>query len=565
MKHARGSGEDWATNARRPRAMVSDFEELNAQLDGYLAFMATSTDSYVPKNYKEAMECPDLWRGPMEEEMAVMERMGVFKLVPRPKDQHVVGSKWVYDNKYDADGNIKRRKARLVAQGFTQIPGLEFDKTYAAVPRLESMRMIIAIAAHLWLHLWQIDYVSAYLNSDNRFLVYMEQPPGFVKVGEENSVNLVLKTIYGTMNGAYEWAKHLGRSYKALGYYESKADPCVRHRVDDNGFTLTGTHTDDVLGVSSTHTGADIAIEELGNCYEIKDLGEPTYILGIRIDRDEPTGTISISQRVYLEQVLKQFGMQDCNPKSTPLPSGIDLSSLNSPQTEDDRAFMKDKPYNEALGSIMWAQGATRPDLSFAVNLLSRFQANPGRAHWNAILHVFAYIKGTLDYQITYHRGTDGGLKPYGYVDSDYAGDTDTRRSTSGFVFMMAGGAVSWSSKRQPTVSLSTTEAEYMALTRAAQQAIWMFSFMSEIGLPQEMPATLYGDNMSSIALTLNHKGHSRAKHIDVHHHFIRERVEEGDIEVVHISSAENLADILTKPLPRIIHQRISRKIFLDG
>jgi len=501
----------------------------------------------------------------MEEEMVTMERMQVFKLVPRPKDQHVVGSKWVYANKYNADGSITRRKARLVAQGFTQIPGLEFDQTYASVPRLESMRMIIAIAAHLDLHLWQIDFVSAYLNSKNKFLVYMEQPPGFVKEGEEDMVNIALKTIYGTMNGAYDWANTLGGSYKDLGYYESKADPCIRHRINANGFTLTGTHTDDVLGASSTHVAADEAKRELGDCYEIKDLGKPTYILGTRIDRDESTGTISISQRAYLEQVLEHFGMKDCNPKPTPLPAGIDLSSLNSPRTEDDRTFMKDKPYKEALGSIMWAQGATRPDLSFAVNLLARFQANPGREHWNAMLHILAYIKGTLDYRITYHRGSNGGSKPFGYVDADYAGDSDTRRSTSGYIFMMAGGAVSWSSKRQPTVSLSTTEAEYMALAQAGQQAVWMISFMNEIGLPQKLPTTLYGDNMSSIALTLNHKGHSRAKHIDVRHHYIRERVEEGDIKVAHIPSTENLADILTKPLPRVIHQRIVRSLSLDA
>ena len=226
---------------------------------------------------------------------------------------------------------------------------------------------------------------------------------------------------------------------------------------------------------------------------------------------------------------------------------------------------MKDKPYNEVLGSIMWAQGATQPDLSFAVNLLSRFQANPGQAHWNAMLHVLGYIKGTLNYRITYVWGSAGGLKPVGYVDSDYAGNPDTRQSTSGYIFLMAGGAVSWSSKRQPTVATSTTKAEYMALSQAAQQAMWMYSFMSKVGLEQELLATLNGDNMSLIAMTANNKEHSRAKHIDVRHHYICEHVQEGDIEMKHIPSSENLADILTKLLPRIIHQCLVHGLLLNA
>ena len=205
-------GEDWATDSERPQAMIMDLEESKLNMDHYIALMATFIDSDVPRSYGEARKRMDLWKEPMEEEMEIMRKWGVFKLVPRPKDQRVVGLKWVYANKYDADGEITRRKARLVAQGFTQIPGLEYNQTYASVTRLESMRTVIAIAAQLGLHLWQIDFVSAYLNSDNKFLVYMEQLPGFVKPGEENMVNIALKTIYGTMDGAYDLSQSLKAS-----------------------------------------------------------------------------------------------------------------------------------------------------------------------------------------------------------------------------------------------------------------------------------------------------------------------------------------------------------------
>ncbi|GLB45567.1 putative reverse transcriptase (RNA-dependent DNA polymerase) [Lyophyllum shimeji] len=233
--------------------------------------------------------------------------------------------------------------------------------------------------------------------------------------------------------------------------------------------------------------------------------------------------------------------MQDCNPRPTPLPAGIRLLESQSPSTEAERAFIEGKPYHEILSSLMWAQVATRPDLSYAVGVLARFQSNPGPAHWNALLHT----------------GDTGSIKPVGYVDADYGGDFDTRRSTSGYVFMMANGPVSWSSKRQPTVALSTTEAEYMALTRGAQQALWMHNFLFEIDLPQNLPATLHVDNTSSISLAQSTKGHARAKHIDIRHHYVRERVQNGDIQINHISSTENPADILTKPLPRVLHEHM--------
>ena len=156
--------------------------------------------------------------------------------------------------------------------------------------------MAIAIAVHLSLHLWQIDFVSAYLNSDNKFLVYMEQLPGFVKPGKEDMVNIALKTIYGMMNGAYDWSQSLKASYNGLGYYELKADPCIRHQINDKGFILMGTYMDDVFGALSNAEGAEIVKNELANCYKIKDMGEPSYILGIHINCDKSTGAISLSQ-----------------------------------------------------------------------------------------------------------------------------------------------------------------------------------------------------------------------------------------------------------------------------
>ncbi|KAF7762373.1 hypothetical protein Agabi119p4_8966 [Agaricus bisporus var. burnettii] len=317
----------------------------------------------------------------------------------------------------------------------------------------------------------------------------MEQPPGFEEGGGDY-VWLLLKTLYGTMQGAHDWAKTLECTYQGHGYYTSKADPQVRSRVVDDEVTITSTWTDDILGASSTENGESLAKLELGRSYELKDLGQANFILGMKIERDEATGDITLSQRAYCERILERFHMQDVNPRSTPLKPHIVLSTDDMPQTEQEKLEMKNVPYREALGSLMWLQVATRPDLSFAVNLLSRFANNPGRKHWDALKHTLAYLKGTVHYGITYSRNSD--IRPYGYVDANYAGDIDGSRSTEGYVFFMAGGPVSWSSKRQDTVALSTVEAEYMAFTRAIQQALWMSKFMDEISAG---PGETYNDS----------------------------------------------------------------------
>lgn len=560
---AREGGEDWAADGDPPTALLAEGPY------GYLSSLdidGQDKDVKVPKTYTEAMKRPDLWQPAMDEELKIMDERGVFELIDEakvPKDKNIVGCRWVYANKYNAEGEVVRRKARLVAKGFSQVAGEDFDETYAAVVRLESLRMSAAVAAREGFEVWQIDFVSAYLNSIPEHEVYMRLPPGFP--GGEGKLALLRKTLYGLMQGGFDWYWTLDGTYADLGYRRSRADPCVRSRTVGGETTITNTFNDDIFGLSSTKEGAQKAKAELSNAYEVKDLGEPTFILGMAIHRDPLTKSISLSQKAYLTRVLDRFGMTNCNPRYTPLPSGTVLTTDMSPKDDAERAFMQDKPYRQLLGALMWAQAATRPDLSFAIGLLARFQSNPGPAHWKSLLHVLAYVKHTLDYRITYSRSLGESIKPTGYVDADFGGDLDTRRSTSGYIYMMSGGPVSWSSKRQQTVALSTTEAEYMAMTRGSQQALWMHNFLSEIGLEQPLPATLHVDNNSSIALAESTKGHSRAKHIDIRHHYIRERVQEGDIEVRHIPSAENLADIFTKPLPRAAHDYLVNRMGLKS
>ena len=252
----------------------------------------------------------------------------------------------------------------------------------------------------------------------------------------------------------------------------------------------------------------------MGKEWEIKDVGDNDYFLGMRIQQDIGQGTIRLTQRPYWEHVLNRFNLTDIPPRNTPLPVGITLDQDMSPKMESERKEMTDKPYRPVLGSVMWGQLATRPDLSFAVSLLSHFQADPGIEHWKSLLHVIGYIKNTLDYGLTYSR--DAELTPLAYVDADYGGCCDTRRSTSGYVFTMAGGAVTWSSKRQATVALSTVEAEYVAMSRCAQQMVWTQTWLDEVEITHTMPGVIKGDSQGAIALAKTTKDHGKVKHINI-------------------------------------------------
>jgi hypothetical protein len=457
-------------------------------------------------------------------------------------------------------------KARLVAKGFQQIEGVDFFETYAGVVRYESLRMLWAIAVEEpgWV-MWAMDVVSAYLNSEMKETVYMRQPEGFAVPGEEGKVCLMKRSLYGFMQSGRNWAEHLNESLDALEWIRSRADPAIRIRTTDAGTSILGVYTDDMQGISTTESAAAEAQAGIKSAYDVTDVPRTATVLGMTIEYDQAAGTISISSRPYLERVLARYGMSDCNPKSTPLPVGSPVTASKDPLSDDERAFMADKPYGECVGSLQHAANTTRPDLAFSVGRLATCLSNPQPQHWKNSQHVLAYVKGTLDYKIVYRRGGGSGIKPDGWVDSDFAADLETRRSTSGEVFMMSGGPVSWSAKRQATVALSTVEAEYIALTRAAKQAIWMYSFLGELRMPQERPAVLHCDNMGAVALAVDAKGHARVKHIDICEHFIRERVAAGDIEVVRTDSANNLADIFTKTLPRDAHLALVRALGLTN
>ena len=550
-------GQDWAYDYRRPRASIAIDWSVTERED-FLACLLTETKAvhHIPRSYRHAMAIdPDRWILPMQTEMETLRTKHTWDLVKPPPGVNIMDSMWIYDIKWDGEGNRIKDKARLVGKGYTQQLGVDYNEMWAGVTRLESVRMTAAIAAKYDLKLWRIDFVGAYLNSLTKEDIYMRQPEGFVEPGYEDFVCKLVHTIYGTMQGGHDWYKTLSATYDRLGYTTSRADPCVRFKREDGNYTITDTYTDDIFGASSSDEETKNRKDEIGKVWEIKDVGETEYFLGMRVQQDLTAGTIRLTQRPYWEHVINRFNLESVVPRNIPLPAGIVLDSNMSPKTDSERKEMDDKPYRSILGSVMWGQLATRPDLSFSVSLLARFQANPGSDHWNALMHVIGYIKNTLDYGLTYSRDSD--LTPTAFVDADYGGCRDTRRSTSGYVFMMAGGAVTWSSKRQASVALSTVEAEYVAMSRCAQQMVWMQSWLDEVEIEHSLPGLIKGDNRGAIALTKNTRDHGKVKHINIRHHYIRELLESNTIAVEQVPSENNLADLFTKPLPRDHHHRL--------
>lgn len=389
----------------------------------------------------------------------------------------------------------------------------------------------------------------------------MSQPEGFRVPGRENWACKLSKSLYGLKQSPRQWYKRFDSFIKGQKYTRSQFDHCVYYRkLQDGTFIYLLLYVDDMLIASKSKVEIDKLKAQLSSEFEMKDLGEAKKILGMEITRDRARGTIWLTQTQYLKKVLQTFGISDnTKPVSTPLASQFKLSLLLSPSTDDQKKQMEGIPYANAVGALMYAMVCTRPDISHAVSMVSRYMHNPGKGHWQAVKWILRYIHGTVDVGLKFQRD-DMSKQLVGYVDSDYAGDLDKRRSTTGYVFTLAGGPVSWRSTLQSTVALSTTEAEYMAVTEAFKEAIWLQGLIKDLGIVQKN-VNIFCDSQSAICLAKNQVHHGRTKHIDVRFHFIREIIDEGNILLQKIQTAENPADMLTKVVSGIKFQHCKNLI----
>jgi hypothetical protein len=471
--------------------------------------------------------------------------------VKLPIGAKTVGCKWIFKKKEGIPGvEDARFKARLVAKGYSQREGMDFNEVFSPVVRHSSIRVLLAMVALYDLELEQLDVKTAFLHGELEETIYMHQPDGFIVEGKEDHVCQLRRSLYGLKQSPRQWYKRFDSFMIRHGYTRSSYDSCVYYRqLADGSFVYLLLYVDDMLIAAKSMLEIKRLKSLLGDEFEMKDLGAAKKILGMEIHRDRKAGKLYLSQKKYIEKVLERFGMHNSKPVSTPLGAHFRLSAALAPQSEEEEQFMSRVPYSSAVGSIMYAMVCTRPDISQAVSVVSRYMANPGKVHWQAVKWILRYLRGTTNVGLVYDRGSDINSSVIGYVDSDYAGDLDKRRSLTGFVFTLSGCAISWKATLQSTVALSTTEAEYMAAAEAVKEAIWLRGLVSDLGLQQD-DTVVFCDSQSAIHLTKNQMYHERTKHIDVRYHFLREVVTQGDITVKKIATAENPADMLTKPLP---------------
>lgn len=389
---------------------------------------------------------------------------------------------------------------------------------------------------------------TAFLHGTLNEEIYMTQPDGFNVPGCEKWACKLSKSLYDLKQSPRQWYKRFDSFIREHKYTRSQFDHCVYFRkLQDGTFIYLLLYVDDMLIASKSKVEVAKLKTLLNSEFEMKDLGEAKKILGMEITRDRAASTVSLSQTQYLKKVLKRFGMDE-NTKSvsTPLAPNFQLSSKLSPSTNDEKKKMECIPYANAIGALMYAMVCTRPDISHAVSMVSRYMNNPGKVHWQAVKWILRYIYGTVDVGLKFERNKTGGNHLVGYVDSDFAGDLDKRRSTTGYVFTMAGGPICWRSILQSTVALSTTEAEYMAVTEAFKEAIWLLGLTKDLGIVQKK-VEIFCDSQSAICLAKNQVHHARTKHIDVRYHFVREIIEDGNVLLQKVSTADNPADMLTK------------------
>ena len=508
-----------------------------------------------PKTYKQALRSAnsEQWKSAMSDEYNSLTKHQTWELVDLPDGKNLVGCKWVFKTKLNSLGEVDRYKARLVAQGYSQEHGIDFNEVFAPVARYNSIRSLLAVSNQLNLEVHQMDVVSAFLNGKLEEEIYMKQPDGFIDEKYPEKVCRLNSSLYGLKQSARCWNLMMDSFLKSNDYIQSSADPCVYYKsqiIDgEKIFILIGVYVDDTILCCNVLAYLEAEKKKISLRFEMDDRGEVNFILGMTVTRDRENKTLTIDQKSYLKEVLAKFNMSDCKHVATPVEAGMKFEKISESEEQFDVST-----YQSAIGSLNYAAISTRPDISVAVGMLSQFMQSPSQTHWTAVKRVLRYIKGTLDYGLKFSYSDNFVL--YGYSDSDWAGCVMSRKSTSGHVFRIGECTVSWRSKKQPVVALSSTEAEYVALCEAAQETTWLRHLLYDIGLQQTEPTTVYEDNQGSIALARNPKDHPRTKHVDVKYHFIRDTIERKRMNVVYCPTAEMVADTFTKGLARTSFER---------
>lgn len=510
------------------------------------------TQQNEPVTYAEAMKRSDSskWMEAIDKEMQTLEENNTWEICEVPENQKVVSSKWVFKIKRDSQ-NLPQYKARLVARGFEQDDILDLNDCYAPVVKLSTVRLFIIIATGLNLPISQMDVTGAFLYGNINENVYISLPEGAYS-GKNNVVKLN-KSLYGLKNSPKCWNVKFNTVMLNEGFVRSKCDSCLYTKCTEKDQIYLLLYVDDVLIFGSNDGLVEQVKIVLNKEFKMKDLGFVTDYLGINIKQNLNTGVTELSQRKYLESVLKRFGMDDCKPMSTPIDQNINVKLFQNDNTVDKNI---EKLCRQMIGCLMYAVSGTRPDLCFTVSLLSRYQKYANNMLLSALKRVLRYVKHTLDYKLVY-KCNNNILE--GYCDADWGGDLTDRRSTTGYLFKFSDCLISWCSKKQVSVSLSSTESEYVALSMAASEACWLVNLLNDFNIKNVCPVPIYCDNQSAISVACTDSV-KRLKHVDIRYHFIKELLKNNKLCLKYVKTSNQPADMLTKSLNRELITRFLGK-----
>jgi hypothetical protein len=515
---------------------VGNYISYEALSPSFRAFVASLQTVSVPKDWKAARLDPR-WCNAMMEELEALKKNKTWELTDLPKGKNTVGCKWIYSVKQNAKGKVERYKARLVARGYSQTYGIDYDETFAPVAKMSTVRILISCAANFGWPLHQLDVKNAFLHGDLQEEVYMEMPPGFVRPETKGKVCRLKKSLYGLKQSPRAWFDRFRQVVCGMGYGQCNGDHTLFYRHSEQKITILAVYVDDIIITGDD----DVEIAKLKGClsqaFEVKDLGKLKYFLGIEVARSSKG--IALSQRKYTLDLLDDMGMLGCRVASTP------IDQNNKITAESGEPIDKEK-YQRLVGRLIYLCH-TRPDISFAVSVVSRYMHDPRDGHLEAAQRILRYLKGTPGKGLWFK--SNGHLNVDGYCDADWASCLDDRRSTSGYCVFVGGNLVSWRSKKQSVVSKSTAEAEYRAMSQGLGEMLWVRNLLRELKILRQGSLKVWCDNMSAINIANNPVQHERTKHVEIDRFFIKEKIDAGIISLAYVRSRQQVADCLTKGL----------------
>ncbi|WVZ11324.1 hypothetical protein V8G54_015854 [Vigna mungo] len=502
-----------------------------------------------PTDFWEA-EKDSKWITAMKEELLMIEKNYTWKLVRRPTNRKVIGVKWVFRTKLNPDGSINKHKARLVVKGYAQIFGVDFSDTFAPVARLDTIRLMLAIVVQKGWKVYQLDVKSAFLNGLLEEEIYVEQPEGFTVKGQEDDVYLLKKALYGLKQAPRAWYNRIDEYLMKLGFKRSLNEATLFIKGDEIHSIFISLYVDDLLVTGSNEELVKKFKEDMKQIFEMTDLGEMAYFLGMEIN--QKNGEVFIYQKKYIKELLKKFKMDECKSVDTPMCQKEKLSKKDEVEPVD-QTF-----YRSLVGCLMYLT-TTRPDILHYVSLLSRFTNCATESHLIAAKRVLRYVKGTLNFGIKFCASQDDTLQ--GYSGSDWGGSVDDLKSASGYCFLFGSCVFSWCCKKQNILAQSTAEAEFIAANAAVNQALWLKKILVDLNMKQERCTEIFVDNQAAISISSNPVFHGKTKHFNIKLFFLREVQKEGTVSLTYCKSDLQLAEIFTKPLPKSKFEFLREKL----